>query len=144
MIRTLAAAALAAPLLLAAPAWADTTSDLIALEHQRSAAIAAHDHAFLDAIYAGDFEGVTALGFQVDKARLMKVFGFDNPDARFSLEDLKARVFGDAAIVSGMLVTRDAKGALVARSRYMHVYVRHGGRWRIEAGEGTVIPPDQS
>lgn len=116
---------------------------LIALEYKRSAAIAAHDKAFLDSIYADDFRGVTALGFSVDKATLMEVFTRDNPNTRFTLDELEPRVYGDTAVVMGRLTGRDAQGAILSQSRYMHVYVRKDGKWRIVAGQGTVIPPEQ-
>lgn len=89
---------------------------LIDLEHKRSAAIAAHDKTFLNGIYTDDFQGVTALGFQVDKAALMVVFSRDNPNTRFTLDEIEPRVFADTAIVTGRLTGRDENGAITSLS----------------------------
>lgn len=130
--------------LLAAPALADAEGDaLIALERQRSAAIAAHDMAFLDKLYSDDFRGVTATGFQVDKATLMKVFGRDDPNTKFTLDQLETRIVGDTALLWGRLTGRNAQGEILSQSRYIHVYVRRGGNWLLIAGQGTLIPPEQ-
>ena len=115
---------------------------VIALERQRSTAIAAHDKAFLGELYGDDFRGVTATGYVVNKQTLMEVFGRDNPNTKFTLDELAARVFGDTAILTGRLTGRDASGVIVGQSRYIHVYVRRAGHWVLIAGEGTNIPKE--
>jgi ketosteroid isomerase-like protein len=120
-------------------AAAGTTEDLTAIEHQRSAAIAAHDTAYLDKLYADDFSGVTATGYSVDKLALLTVFSRDNP-AVFALDDIKVRPLGDVAVVTGRLIGRDKNNRIVFQSRYMHVYARRDGSWQIVAGEGTALP----
>ncbi len=137
--RTLAFAAM---MLVAPIAAASESDDIVALERQRSEAIATHDIAFLGGLYGDDFRGVTALGYVVDKKALMEVFGRDNPNTKFSLDELQARVFGETAILTGRLTGRDQSGAVVNQSRYIHVYVRRGGHWVLIAGEGTDIPKD--
>jgi ketosteroid isomerase-like protein len=128
----------------AAPVWAaDASEALVALEHRRSEAIAAHDEAFLSGLYADDFRGVTALGIDVDKTTLLGVFARADGATRFTLDDLQARLFGDTAVVTGRLTGRDGAGALVSQSRYMHVYVRRGGRWLLVAGEATELAPER-
>jgi hypothetical protein len=112
----LAAAFLAA---FAAPALAGAEDDaLIALERQRSAAIAVHDMAFLSRLYDDDFRGITAAGFQVDKPTLMEVFKRDDPNTRFTLDQLETRIVGDTALLWGRLTGRDAKGTILSQSRY--------------------------
>ena len=113
--------------------------ELIALEQRRSQAIARHDMKFLEEIYADDFRGVTAIGYEVDKAKLMQVFKLDDPRTKFSTDDLSARVFGKAAIVTGRLTGRTPAGEITSQSRYMHVYVKRGNRWQIVAGQGTPL-----
>lgn len=146
MARRLAFALVAATVLTgsASVAFADGPADeVIALERHRSAAIGAHDMAFLDAVYAEEFRGVTATGFVVDKARLMKVFGLDNPDTVFAIDQLEARIYGDTAVQTGRLTGRDKTGKIVSQSLYTHVWVRKDGRWRLVAGEGTDIPAER-
>jgi len=138
---------LAAMFLLACvPARALAASDadtLRELELKRSLAIAAHDNAFLDAIYGEDFRGVTALGFKVTKADLLEVFSRDAPNTKFALDEIEPRVFGDTAVVTGRLTGRDAQGAITSQSLYMHVYMRRQGKWQLVAGQGTVVPPER-
>ena len=85
-------AAMAATLL-AGAALADqlkTADDFVALEKHRSAAIAAHDMAWLDALYADDFAGITSTAYQVDKQTLMTVFTRDDPNTVFVLDEERA------------------------------------------------------
>jgi ketosteroid isomerase-like protein len=126
---------LAGALLASTPAASD---DLIAVEQARSKAIAVHDAAFLSGLYADDFSGVTSNGIEVDKATLMAVFARTDGRLVFSLEDLKNRPLDtDTALVSGVLVARDASGGLVGRQRYLHVYEKRGGRWKLVGGQST-------
>jgi len=122
---------------------ASDSDTLIDLELKRSAAIAAHDTAFLNEIYGDDFRGVTALGFKVTKADLMAVFARDNPNTKFALDELVPRVFGDMAIVTGRLTGRDAQDVVLSQSIYIHVYQRRNGKWQLVAGQGTVVPPER-
>jgi ketosteroid isomerase-like protein len=126
---------LSGALLAATPAAAD---DLIAIEQARSKAIAAHDAAFLTDLYADDFSGVTSSGVEVDKATLMGVFARTDGRLAFSLEGLKSRPLdADTTLVSGVLVAKDASGVLVGRQRYLHVYEKRQGRWRLVGGQST-------
>src|SRR5262245_53162967 len=78
---------------------------LLALEVERSAAIARHDTTWLATLYAPDFRGVVANGRRVSRADLFRVFSFDNPEARFTIDELEVRDFGPAATVTGRLRT---------------------------------------
>ncbi len=116
--------------------------ELIAIEKKRSEAIAKHDTDFLSKLYADDFRGVTAIGYEVNKETLMKVFKRDDPNTKFELQDLQARVFGDTAVVTGKLIGKKTEtGEVVHESKYMHVYVKRDGRWQIVAGQGTMVQP---
>lgn len=132
---------IAAAMLLALPAVAETTEEqLISLERQRSKAIASHDAALLNRIYAEDFRGLTAIGYEVDKQKLLDVFKQDDGRVQFELDELRARVVGrDVALVTGRLTGRTTAGEITGQSRYMHVYAFRDGRWQIVAGQGTVV-----
>jgi hypothetical protein len=118
-----------------------TPEDFVAMESRRSAAIVAHDMAFLDSIYAGDFKGVTATGYQVDKPTLMQVFRRDDPDTRFTLDQVEARVMPGAAMTTGRVTGRTAAGEVLSQFRFLHVWEKRGGHWVLVAGSGTDIPP---
>lgn len=129
---------------------ADPPAELITLEKKRSEAIAAHDTVFLNNLYADDFRGVTAIGYEVDKKTLMIVFTRDNPQTKFTLDQLQARVLGDTAIVTGRLTGKDStSGRTVHESVYIHVYEKRNDVWKLIAGQGTMVqrhlfPPEQN
>jgi hypothetical protein len=117
--------------------------ELIALEKTRSEAIAKHDTVFLDKIYSDDFRGVTAIGYVADKSSLMRVFKLDNPDVKFAIDELAARIYENTAVVTGRLIGKTTDGKITHQSRYLHVYVKSNGRWQIVAGQGTMITDSQ-
>ena len=119
-------------------AYSPAARRILALEVARSAAIARHDTTWLATLYAPDFRGVVANGRRVERSALFRVFSFDNPAARFAIDELEVRDFGQAATVTGRLRTL---APTQGESRYLHVYVRRGGHWWIVAAEGTAVPP---
>ena len=116
--------------------------EVVRLERRRSAAIAAHDTAWLATVYAREFRGVVANGRRVDRSALFGVFMLDNPTARFTIDELDVRTIApDAMTVTGRLRTLGPDGRLAGESRYIHVYGRRAGRWRILVAQGTAVPP---
>jgi hypothetical protein len=112
---------------------------LLALEIERSGAIARHDTAWLARLYAPDFQGIVAGGQRVDQAALLNIFTRDAPDSRFAIDELVIRSFTDAATVTGRLRTNNAAGNQVGESRYLHAYVRRGNQWWIVAAAGSAV-----
>jgi len=121
-------------------AYSRTARRILALEVDRSAAIARHDTAWLANVYAPDFRGVAANGRRVDREALFAVFSQDDPGARFAIDELEVRDLGPAILVTGRLRTLGDGGAVAAESRYLHVYLRREARWWIVAAEGTSVP----
>jgi hypothetical protein len=110
-------------------------------EKQRSEAIASHNMQFLQDLYVDDFYGVTAIGFKVDKKKLIGIFeGFKASDTRTGPEEVTVKVNGTSATVSGQLVTRNAAGEIASRSLFMHFYVKSNNRWQIVGGQGAPYP----
>ena len=120
-------------------AYSPEARRIVRLEVERSAAIARHDTTWLATVYAPDFRGVVANGRRVDRSALFRVFSFDNPSARFTIDELEVRDFGTAATVTGRLRTLAPGGEVAGESRYLHVYVRRGGQWWMVAAEGTAV-----
>ncbi len=57
--------------------------------------------------------------------------------------DTDVRLFGDSAIVTGIVTIETVKpdtGQTVARNRYLRVYVRENGNWRLAAHQATTAP----
>lgn len=150
---TIAAAALAAPLALAAAGPArcpDTAEDrtqaeLMQLERDIGKANVARDAAFFELVEADEFlftdsgGGLTTKAEDVDGVRKPP-----NPDVKllaYDVDDMRVRVYGDAAVVTGRVTTRQlVKGEeRTGRSRFTDVFVRRGGRWQIVAGHSSRI-----
>ena len=113
--------------------------ELLNLERRRSAAIAAHDLKWLSTVYASDFRGIAAGGRRVDRETLFAIFGRDNPDSHFLIDELEIRQFGNMATVTGRLRTTTVGGDVVGESRYLHAYTRRGGQWVIVNAAGSVV-----
>jgi len=114
---------------------------ILALEIERSAAIARRDTTWLASLYAPDFTGVAANGRRIDRPALFQLFGGDNPENRFFIDELMIHGYGTAATVSGRLRMLTSAGDVTGDSRYLHVYLQREGHWWIVAAGATMVPP---
>jgi ketosteroid isomerase-like protein len=122
-------------------AYSPAQRRILAMERERSVAIARRDTTWLAALYAPDFRGVVGTGARVDRPALFRVFGQDTPDQRFVIDELEVREFGAAATVTGRLRLMTPEGQTVTEQRYLHVYVRRSDRWWLVAAQGTAVAP---
>ena len=113
--------------------------ELLNLEKKRSEAILRHDEGFLDELYDDKFQGVNATGLIVNKRKILEVFMLSNPEVVFSTEEVRAIVYENSAVVTGKLISKSREGALLGQSRFMHIYIQKHNRWKIVAGQATVI-----
>ena len=57
------------------------------------------------------------------------------------LDNLKVRVYGDVAVVTGVqTLTGSAKGYVSGPRRFMDLWVRRSGRWQTVGGQSTLVP----
>jgi ketosteroid isomerase-like protein len=98
------------------------------------------DEAALASIYADDYAITNDTGEVQTKAeRLAWVKANSARLSGLDFQDLKVRVYGDTAVVTGRATsTTDA-----LNSRIIQVWVRQGGVWRLVAGQTTAIGPAQ-
>lgn len=125
--------------------WSPAQHELFRFEQARSAAINAHDTVTLRRMYADEFQGVTATGYQVDRARLLSVFGSERSGGRFIIDRFRVRILGragDSAVSTARLITLRPDGQPAGRSRFIHVYELRNGRWQIVMAQGTPVGPD--
>jgi ketosteroid isomerase-like protein len=103
-------------------------------------ALKARDAAALDRLLADDFVDTSWQGRRRTKAQMLNALrqGGNGPQ---TLSDLAARLYGDAAVVTGLNSVQDAKGAVVAQIRFTDVFVYRAGRWVAAAAQETVETP---
>jgi hypothetical protein len=103
--------------------------NLLALEHQW---LHARDAATLDRILAADFVHPVPAGYFLSKDEHMKWFVKHLPPKRRKtrFDHLRVRVYGDTAIVNGMVIANDQLGTELDRSVFTDVFVYRGQHWQ--------------
>ena len=97
-------------------------------------AIVAKDRAAIEANMAKDFRQIDARG-QVE-TRASFVDGLMSPDLvldPYTVDDFEVRVYGDTALLSGRtrMTGRYQGQPFDTRYRYIDIYVKRGGAWKI-------------
>jgi ketosteroid isomerase-like protein len=134
-----------AMLLLSARALAQqlTLSEARALEAERAEALRLGDIASADAIYAGDFIGISRTGEVVRKPELLETLRRRGVNTlTFEMLELEVRSLDGLAFLLGRHVGRDAAGRTVREGRVLHVYAKRGDRWQIVSAQATPIVRD--
>jgi ketosteroid isomerase-like protein len=109
-----------------------TTPDgVLDLVQRWAAAEQQNDAALLDGLLAGNFAGVGPLGFVLTREQWLARFASGLENRSFAVEDPQVRVFGDAAVVIGVLAQETSwQGSdNSGRFRVTLVTVRSGGKW---------------
>jgi ketosteroid isomerase-like protein len=115
-------------------------SELRALESRWDEAIVRKDRAALQQILGDDFVIITADGQIGGKSQLMDVVA--SPDAvidPFATEDVKVRVYGDAAVLTGRFTqTGSYKGQrFESQCLYTDVYAKRDHQWTAVSAQAT-------
>jgi ketosteroid isomerase-like protein len=106
-------------------------------------AIVRKDVAAIAANMADDFRNIRSNGTVVDKAAFLR--DITAPELvidPYTVEDFDVRIYGDTALLSGRtrMTGRYSGDPFVAHYRYIDVYVRRGGVWRVVSVQTTSIP----
>jgi ketosteroid isomerase-like protein len=106
-------------------------------------AIVAKDRAAIEANMAEDFRQIDARGNVETKASF--VDGLVSPDLvldPYTVEDFEVRVYGDTALLSGRtrMTGRYQGQTFDTHYRYIDVYVKRGGAWKIFSVQISPIP----
>ena len=127
----------------AAPAKAPSAEqELIKLEKEWADAWVKGDVAALDRTLADDFVSTDFEGTLWDKAMTVALMkSGEHKVSSAVLDDMKARVYGDAAVVIGHATVKEIyKGKdLSGQYRFIDTFVKRGGRWQCVASQGTKI-----
>jgi ketosteroid isomerase-like protein len=114
------------------------------MERDRAAAVVKADVATLEGLTADDYILINANGQMSDKAATMNNIKTGNIKLTANeVSDLKVRVYGDTAVVTGK---SNAKGTIGGRElkgpvMFTRVYVKKNGKWQSVAFQQTPIVP---
>ena len=116
--------------------------ELIRLENEWARAWVKSDLAFFDRIMADEYTWTSPWGQIVTKAdNLALAKSGEDVIASWVLADLKVRVFGDAAVVTGRSTIKEKyKGEDTGgQERWTHTWVKRAGRWQCVAAHSSWI-----
>ena len=121
--------------------------EIINLEHERLKAFAKDDKATFERLVTDDLTMTHSSGEVANKAELMAVMRPSTPERplpALSTEDVKVRVYGDAAVMTGRLVETARDGRRVFVLRFTNTYIKQKGRWRMSAGQLTTLSRERA
>ena len=107
-------------------------------------AIVRKDRAAIADNMTEDFRQISSSGQVSDKKTF--VDNLTAPDVRidpYTVEDFEIRLYGDVALLSGRtrMTGSDGGQPFTTHYRYIDVYVKARGRWRVASVQTTRLPP---
>jgi ketosteroid isomerase-like protein len=140
-VALLALVALAPPL---ARAQAPAEKELMDVENHWAEATVKGDVQALERLYADEYLAIDPAGATFTKAQdIANVKSGNFKLATFKLDELKVRLHGEVAVVTGRntikatYMGKDISGAY----RFTDVFVKRGGRWQVLTTQGTLVAP---
>ena len=120
----------------------ETERELRDLERELVGAVLRRDSSVLRRILSDDLTFVTPFGDVFDKEGVANIG--DNKDLvndSIEIDDVRVRVYGEAAVVTGRatLKARVRDLDLSGQYRYVRVYARQDRRWQVVAYQATRI-----
>lgn len=124
----------------------DSAATVLALATQADRwdkAIVAKDRAAIEANMADDFRQIDGAGNVEDKASFVE--GLLEPELQidpYTVEDFDIRLYGDVALLSGRtrMTGRHEGKPFSSHYRYIDVYVRRAGAWKIVSVQISRLP----
>lgn len=99
-----------------------------------------HDRATLKQIIADDFQGTAPRGNTVFKEDVLPIEGTQSGGLSITTSDLKARVFGDTAVVTAR---GEQKAGEKRQLRFTVVFTKRDNRWQMVAGHLSAVPQQE-
>ena len=133
-------------LLASSRAWAQATSaieqEIIKLEQTVTNAQFKKDRAALERLLADDYLYTHSNGSVLNKAQeIAESMSSDVQWTDSKFADLKVRVFGDVAVLTGrQTIQGTAKGYVPGPRRITDIFVKRSGRWEWAGGQATLEP----
>ena len=124
-------------------AQSDAEREVLRLTKEYEGAIARRDATVHERLFADDYTYTPGNGKFMGREEHMSFTKSGAVEVKsLSSEDVRARVYGDTAVVTGLWVvvlSRGAKELKERKDRYILVYVRRSGRWQIVAEQRTGV-----
>src|SRR5215470_12305072 len=101
----------------------------------------ARDAGTLERILADDFVHPVPQGVFLNKAEHIEWYVGHLPPAnrKTRFDHMRVRIYGDTAVVTGMVIAGDESGKEVGRTVFTDVFVHHDSRWQaVNAQENPV------
>jgi ketosteroid isomerase-like protein len=117
--------------------------DFAQIEQQLARAWVDSDRATIDRIIASDWTTIAITGRLLTRAEVMADFFRDgkSPIASMTIDDVRVRLLGDVAIVTGRTTARAIGSEASIVLRFTDVFALRNGRWQIVASQGTRTAP---
>src|SRR3954469_1052227 len=125
---------------------ASVEQEVIRLKRTLEDAFVKKDRAVLDRSYAADYVYTHSNGSVLDKAQeIAQAISADANWSSISYDDLRVRVYGDAALISGVETLQGkSKGYVPGPRRFTDVWLKRNGRWHEVGGQSTVVAANDS
>ncbi len=125
-----------------AQATSATEQEIIKLEQAATDAQFKKDRAALERLLADDYLYTHSNGSVLNKTQeIAESMSSDVQWTDSKLADLKVRIFGDAAVLTGrQTIQGTAKGYVPGPRRITDMFVKRSGRWQWAGGQATLEP----
>lgn len=120
--------------------------ELIQIERDWCAAITKKDSAVLARILADDYMSVGSRGGTSTKASELANLKGPDPLSSCVNTNFKVRVYGDAAVVTGLSTQSGTNKGVAFKDRqvlWTDTFIRKDGRWQCVAGQSTLVAAQQ-
>ena len=131
----------------AAPASdAETVKELTALSDAWDKAIINHDRAGVEGNMAPDFKQIRGSGNVVGREEFIR--DILDPQGKidpYKVEDFSVKLLGDTALLYGRIrmTGTDEGKRFESHFRYIDIYVRRGGKWKVVSVQITPMPAEK-
>ena len=117
--------------------------DFAQIEHQLARAWVDSNRATIDRIIAPDWTTISITGRMLTRAEVMAEFFRDgkSPIAKMTIDDVRVRLLGDVAVVTGRTAARAIGSDADVVLRFTDVFALRDGRWQVVASQGTRSVP---
>ncbi|HET6671143.1 MAG TPA: DUF4440 domain-containing protein [Pyrinomonadaceae bacterium] len=107
------------------------------------------DKATFDRIVADDFTGTDESATLRNKMQERELLQPPSPSIKTSLtnDDLRVRIYGDAAIVTGRIVAKiqpSGQSDIVFQSRFTDTFLRRQGHWQVASRHYSRLPAERT